>query len=321
MKTVLIDGPIHIAAVEHLRQEVEVLTPYDASREKLLDLLSDVHGLILRGLTIEGAEMDRAKQLEVIARHGAGFDNVDITAATERGIPVVYTPYGPTESTAEHAFLLMLASARRLPHLDRAVRNENFQIREWLRGRELRDTALGVAGFGRIGRRMAEMCRDALDMSIHVFDPYVDPGEIVEWGAAPVDDLVGLADMVDVLSVHVPLTEETRHLIDRNVLSTLGENAILVNASRGAVVDEAALIDALRDGELGAAGLDVFDPEPPSPDNPLLQMDQVVLTPHAGSATEEGRRRMGMMVVEDTLRVLRGEKPRARNVVNPEALS
>jgi D-3-phosphoglycerate dehydrogenase len=318
-KTVLVNRPIHVVALERLQEEVSVLTPYTASSNQVLALLPRVHGVILGGgLTLGAAEMDRAENLEVIGRHGVGLDNVDVVAASERGIPVVFTPYGPTESTAEHALLLILATARRLSQLDRAVRSGNFHIQDQPQamGREVEGKTLGVVGFGRIGQRLAEMCRDALHMSVYVFDPYLDPERVSECGATCLEDLVELASKVDILSIHTPLTPETYHLINRDVLRSMRPGAILINAARGAVVDEAALIEALQEGHLGGAGLDVYDPEPPVPDNPLFQLDQVVLTPHVGSFTDEGRRRMGLTVVEDTLRVLRGELP--QYLANPE---
>jgi D-3-phosphoglycerate dehydrogenase len=183
-------------------------------------------------------------------------------------------------------------------------------------GCELQGKTLGVVGFGRIGSRVAEMCRDALHMPVLVYDPYLDPDDIVEWGATPVDDLLTLARQVDVLTVHTPLTAETRHIIDAEVLAALKPTAILINAARGPVVDEAALEAALAAGQLAGVGLDVFDPEPPLPDNPLFQYDRVVFTPHTGSYTDEGRRRMGRMAVEEILHVLRGERP--DYLANPE---
>lgn len=317
MKTVLVNRPIHTVALERLREEVRVLTPYDAGYEQVLDILAEVHGLILcAGLDMGTAEMDRAGRLEVIARHGAGVDTVDVGAATRRGIAVTFTPYGPTESTAEHALLLMLAVARRLPQLDRAVRSGEFRIRDRVMGRELEGKHLGIVGFGRIGKRLAEICRTGLNMPVSFYDPFVDSETAKECEATSVDDLVEMVGTVDVLSIHSPLTDRTRHLVSREVIQAMKPGAILVNASRGPVVDEVALIEALLSGRLGGAGLDVFDPEPPSPDNPLFQMDQVALTPHLASFTEEGRTRMGLMAVEDTLRVLRGEQP--LHLANPE---
>lgn len=316
---VLVNRPIHPVALERLSEQVEVLTPFGAADAEILGLLPGIDGFLLcAGNTLGAAEMDRAVRLRVIGRHGVGLDNVDVAAATERGVPVVYTPDGPTESTAEHALTLMLATARHLSQLDRAARSGDFGIRNRLQamGHELRGKALGVVGFGRIGRRLAEMCRGALQMLIYVFDPYLDAQVVAEWGATSVSDLVQLAGTVDVLSLHVPLTAETHHLIDRDVLGAMKPDAILINASRGAVVDEAALIEALQEGRIFGAGLDVYDPEPPAADHPLFAFEQVVLTPHVASFTDEARRRMGLTVVEDILRVLRGEPP--AYLANPE---
>jgi D-3-phosphoglycerate dehydrogenase len=319
-KTVLVNKPIHDAALDKLQEEVDVLTPYAASSAELLEMLPQVHGIILCfGFDMGGAEMDLAENLEVIGRHGAGLDSVDMDAASKRGIPVVFTPYGPTQSTAEHALLLILATARRLSRLDRATRSGDFEIRERAEdgmGRELHGKALGVVGFGRIGQCLAGMCRDALAMSVYVYDPFLDPETVSVWGGTYVEDLIELAGQVDVLTMHTPLTPETRHLVDQAVIRAMKPEGILINASRGAVVDEAALIEALRDGHLGGVGLDVYDPEPPTPDNPLFQFEQVVLTPHVASFTEEGRRRMSFTVVEDMLRALRGERP--QYLANPQ---
>lgn len=319
MPQVLVNRPIHPAALERLSQAAEVLTPYTASSVQIWDLLPEIDVFLLcAGYLIGAKEMDHAAHLRVIARHGAGLDEVDIEAATARGIPVVYAPYGPTESTAEHTLLLMLSAARRLPLMERATRDGRFAIRNQFSmiGRELKGKALGVVGFGRIGRRVAEMCRDALQMSVYVFDPYMPSEKVSAWGAFPVESLVALAGLADVLTLHAPLTPDTRHLVSREVLRAMKPDAILINASRGPVVDEAALIEALRERRIGGAGIDVFDSEPPARDNPLFQLDNVVLTPHIASFTEEARRLMGMTVAEDILRVLRGERP--EYLANPE---
>jgi D-3-phosphoglycerate dehydrogenase len=311
-KMVLVNKPLHPAALQVLREAVSVLTPFQASSEEVLAMLPQVHSVIWSGgPRLGAAELDRAQNLEVIGRHGVGLDNVDVEAASERGIPVTYTPYGPTESTAEHTLLLILATARRLSQLDRAVRQGDFDIRfrTEAMGHELDGKALGVVGFGRIGQRLAQMCRAALHMEVHVFDPYVDSEFVAAEGAVYESDLVALAAKVDVLSVHTPGTPETHHLIDRQVIGAMKPDAILINASRGPVVDEAALTEALLRGTLGGAGLDVYDPQPPAADNLLLGLDQVVLTPHVASFTHEGRLRMGLTVVEDVLRALRGECP------------
>jgi D-3-phosphoglycerate dehydrogenase len=318
-RTVLLNRVIHPEALRRLQAEVQVIEAYTAPAAELVALLGTVQGLVLgAGFSVGGAELDQADTLEVIGRHGVGLDNVDVAAASQRRIPVTYTPDGPTESTAEHALLLILATARRLSQLDRAVRSGAFDIRNdpAAMGRELDGLTLGVVGFGRIGRRLAAMCRDALHMAIYVYDPYLSPEAVAAGGGTWVGDLRELARQVDVLSIHTPLTPETRGLIGPEVLRAIQPGAILVNTSRGPVVDETALIEALQDGRLGGAGLDVYVSQPPAPGSPLLAMDQVVLTPHVGSFTQEGRLRMGLTVVEDVLRALRGERPQF--LANPQ---
>lgn len=310
MKQVLVNKPIHSAALELLAKEVEVLTPFTAPPDQVVQMMEGANGLVLcAGLNVTGKEMDRWPKLEVIGRHGAGLDFLDLQAATARGLRVVFTPEGPTESTAEHTLMLMLATARKLPLLDRATRAGNFQIRDRVVGLELKGLDLGVVGFGRIGRRVASICREALGMSVYAFDPFLPRSAIEAGGATFTPSLKELAARVDVLTVHVPLSTDTRHLVDAEVIRAMRPGAILINASRGPVVDEAALVAALQEGRLGGAGLDVYDPEPPAADHPLFALDNVVLTPHLASFTEQGRKRMGLMVAEDVLRVLRGERP------------
>lgn len=320
MKKVLINKPIHEDAISLLKQEVEVLTPFQASADEIAQMLPDIEGMILcAGMKMQAAEIGLAKNMEVIGRHGAGLDIVDVHEATQRRIPVVFTPLGPTESTAEHAFLLMMAAARKLSYLDRETRKGNFHVRDQVVGFELDGAKVGVVGFGHIGKRFAEMCRDALHMQVFVFDPFLSREKVETWGAIYQESVLAMAKEVDIISLHVPATVETNHLINAEVLEALGSDGFLVNASRGPVVDEKALLAALQNNVIAGAAVDVFDPEPPKPDNPLFQLDNIVLTPHLASFTDQGRRRMGMMVAEDVLRVLRGEKP--LYPANPEVLN
>lgn len=319
MKTVLVNKPIHTDALKRLSEEVEVLTPFDASRQEILDLLSGVQGVVLcLGLDFTADVIDACKSLEVIGRHGAGVETVDVEAATLKKIPVVFTPYGPTESTAEHAFTLMMATARKLSFLDRETRAGNFNVRDRTVGKELFEARVGIVGFGRIGKRFAQMCRGALNMKVHVFDPIMGRSDVEGWGAVYETDIVEMASKIDVLSLHCPLTEQTRHIVNRQVFDAMKPEAVFINASRGPIADESALIGALQQNKIFGAGLDVYEPEPPADDNPLFSLDNVVLTPHLASFTEEGRQRMGLTVVEDVLSVLRGEKP--EYPLNPEVL-
>lgn len=311
MKTVLVNRPIHPDALAILAHEARVLEPYTASEAEILELLPEVEGIVLlMGITMTEAVLERCLKLKVIGRHGAGVDIVDLNAAAKRGIIVTYTPFGPTESTAEHAFLLMMAAARRLPLLDSATRKGNFKIREQIVGRDLKDKKVGIIGFGRIGRRLAEMCRGAFDMPIYVYDPMVDAASVEAFGATYMPDLIEMARQVDFISLHCPLTPQTRHIVGTAVLGAMKPDAYLINASRGPTVDEAALVKALKENRIAGAGLDVFEAEPPAPDNPLFSLENVVLTPHLASFTDEGRRRMGVTAAQDVLRVLRGEEPK-----------
>jgi D-3-phosphoglycerate dehydrogenase / 2-oxoglutarate reductase len=320
MKKVLVNKPIHEDAIKLLQTEVEVLTPFKAPPEEILKLLSTVQGMVLCvGFNVTAETLETITNLEVVGRHGVGLENIDVAAATRKGLPVTFTPEGPTESTAEHAFLLMTAVARKLTFLDRQTRAGNFVIRDTVVGSELLNKKVGVAGFGRIGQRFAEMCRDAFHMEIHAFDPFLPEDKLKAWGAIPHSNLSSMAAEVEFLSVHTPATAQTRHMVNADVLNALGKNGYLVNCARGPVVDEQALIAALQNGIIAGAAVDVYDPEPPAPNNPLFSLDNVVLTPHLASFTEEGRQRMGMMVAEDVLRVLRGEKP--KYPANPEVFS
>lgn len=311
MKTVLVNKPIHPDALKRLSEEVEVLTPFEASEEEQIEILSGANGIFhCLGLDITAGIIDRCKTLEVIGRQGAGVESIDVDAATRKNIQVVYAPYGPTESTAEHTFALMMAVARKLTLFDRNVRTGQFNIRDRVVGRELFEARVGIIGFGRIGKRFARICKAALDMEVHVFDPFVSQPDALEWGAVYETDVVEMAAKVDVLSLHCPLTNQTRHVVDRKVIQAMKPNALIINAARGPLMDESALIKALRQKKIAGAGLDVFDPEPPESDNPLFLLDNVVLTPHIGAFTDEGRRRMGLTVAEDVLSVLRGDPPR-----------
>jgi D-3-phosphoglycerate dehydrogenase len=281
--------------------------------------LAGVAGVILGvAPTADAAFMDQAGQsLKVIARHGIGVDNVDLAAATERGILVVNTPDAPTESTAEHAVALLLALAKQVVAGDRNLRGTANISHHRLQGTEVRGRTLGVVGFGRIGRRVAEICSQGLRMRVMAFDPYVDPSQVAAMGVVMVDSLELLLGQADFVSLHPALTPETRHLIGLPELRLMKSTAFLINVSRGPVVDEVALIEALKTGQLAGVAMDVFDPEPPSPDHPLFRMPNVVTTPHISSFTDLGRQAMSQGAIEQVLQVLRGERP--TYLLNPEA--
>ena len=261
------------------------------------------------GAAWTAARMDRASRLKVISRIGVGYDNIDVRAATERGIMVCYTPHGPTLSTAEHAVALIFAAAKTVAFADRDMRAGRWHSQFiTLKGMELRDRVLGLVGFGRIGGQVAQIMQ-AVGMHVAAYDPMLTPERAAQTGILRMDSLEDLLAESDVVSLHAPSTPETRHLMNAARLRVMKQGSILINTARGALVDERALADALRSGHLAAAGLDVFEREPIEADNPLLKLENVVLTDHIGSHTWTGHHRLYEMAVHHLLQALRGERP------------
>ncbi len=279
--------------------------------------LPGAHAIIASSrLRYDGAVMDLAPTLRVISRSGIGLDNVAIGDATARGIAVCHAPDAPTISTAEHAITLLLAVARNLRHIDRLMRQgEPLDFFGVYRGIELRGLRLGVVGLGRIGSRVATLAR-GLGMTVTGFDPLIASEHAEKLGIELLPSLDALLSSSDAVTLHLPLTAETRHIINGERLALMKPGAILINAARGGLVDEAALLDALERGRLFGAGLDVFEQEPPRPDHPLLQRDDVIATPHIASATSAGKDRLWHTSITQALQVLRGEQP--PHLVNPE---
>lgn len=286
------------------------------------ELLRSVEGCdgILTLLTdrVDGELLDRAgPQLRVVSNYAVGFDNVDVPEATRRGLPVGNTPGVLTETTADLAFALLMAAARRLPEGDRYVRAGRW--RTWgpllLLGPDVHGATLGIVGFGRIGQAMA---RRATGFGMTIL--YHDVVELPPAVSAPLGaTYVGLDELFarsDFVSLHTNLTPETRHLVDAARLGLMKPTAIVINTSRGPVIDQAALYEALRDGVIGGAALDVTDPEPMRADDPLLRLDNCLVVPHIASASRATRARMGEMAAANLLAGLRGE--RLPTCVNPE---
>jgi D-3-phosphoglycerate dehydrogenase len=261
-----------------------------------------------------GETFDCMPGLKVIGRIGIGVDNVDVPAATERGICVINTPDAPTESTATFAITLMLNVARKVKLADKVICGGTWE--RWnLMGMELAGKTLGLAGLGRIGARVAEVAC-VLGMKVVAFDPFISPERAAEIGVELAPDLFAVLRAADVLSLHTPLTEQTRGMIGAAEIAQLKQGAIIINVSRGPVMDESALLEALQSGHLAGAGLDVWNPEPPAPDNPLLQMDNVIATPHIAGVTHETRLRSNPVAAEQIVMVLRGHRP--PHLVNPD---
>lgn len=274
--------------------------------------------MIINGLTyMTGELMDRiGPRLKVVGRTGIGVDRIDLAAATERGIMVVNTPDGPTESTAEHAIALMLGLTKGVATSDRLTHGgQGFSpLGSLPQGLEASGAVLGLIGLGRIGARVAVIAR-ALGMQVIAYDPFVSEDRARTLGVALSPDLPTLLGQAQVVSIHCPAIPETYHLINAQTLGLLRPGTFLVNVSRGSLVDEAALLEALDSGRLAGAGLDVYDPEPPAPDNPLLTHPKTICTSHIGSFTGAGVLRMQAMACQEVAAALQGQRP--PNLVNP----
>lgn len=295
---------LRLGAADRLREVADVIVDPKLEQAEGADIF------IPGGTRVDGALMDHlGPNLKAVCRPGIGVDTVDLEAATERGILVINTPDAPTESTAEHAVALLMAVAKRVMTGDMYLRGNDSIDRGDMLGTELLDRNLGVVGYGRIGRRVAEICALGLRMNVTVYDPLVDLNSPTPERITLTDDLDGLLRQSNFVTLHVPLLPQTRHLINEQSLALMQPGSYLINASRGPVVDEAALIQALQSGHLAGAGLDVFDPEPPLADNPLLKMKNVVVTPHIASGTDRGVHAMMHGVADQIIQILNGERP------------
>ena len=261
------------------------------SREELLSCVQDYDGLITRSRTqVDAALIDAASKLKVIGRGGVGVDNIDLEAASRKGILVLNAPEANNVSAAELALALMLSAARGVARSDQQIRKGTWD-RKYL-GKELKDATLGIVGLGRIGSLVSRRAR-GLGMSVLAYDPYVSRQRASELGVELIDDLPKMLARSHFLTVHTPLTDETEGIIGGAELAALPEGAIVVNAARGGIIDETALVTALESGHLFAAGLDVYVGEPPDTSHPLLKRDDVVLTAHLGANTSEAQARVG----------------------------
>ena len=308
--------PIDDDALRRLADDCTVVLGYGPEARSLDQVADRVEGIVVRRALIGADAIASAGRLKVVARAGAGFDNIDVAAATERGVVVCNVPGSNTVAVAEHVFALLLAVRRNVVRGDRFVRTGRFDERDGLTGDELSGGRLGIVGFGRIGAHVARIARAGFGMQVLAHDPFLGADAVRAGGARPVADLAELLRSVDVLSVHVPLTAQTRGLIGEGELRLLPRGAVLIHTSRGGVVDEAALLRCLESGALGGAGIDVFEQEPPPPDHPFSRLENVVLAPHLAGQTTDSMRRMAMGAVEAVTAVLRGDRP--DSPVNPE---
>ena len=312
---VILAGPTHADGVANLEREARVIQCDEETEAPFLEAAAEADAILFRTKPrCTESLMAACKRLRVVGRHGVGLDTVDLPAATRLGVAVVHAPGSNSQAVAEHALMLMLMCAKRARQIDRWTREGDWQAR---RGGnvELGGKTLGIVGVGNIGRRVAKFA-GALGMRVLGYDPYVPADELVRRGVEPQPSLEAMLPQVDVLTCHTPLTDETRAMINDRTLGLMRKGAIFVNTSRGPVQQERALFEALAKGQLAAAGLDVFEEEPTSRDNPLLNLDNVVVSSHVAGVTVEAHRTASMQVTSEMLRVLRGERPHV--LANPD---
>ena len=320
-RKVLLPQPIEEEAVEYLEKSgFETLTADNPAPESVIPLLKDAEAVALRtGIKFDRDLIGTAEKLLTISRTGGGVDNVDLDAATEAGILVTSSLGVNTSSVAEHCLALMLALYKQLPLMDKEVRNNNFRIRYKNLPRDLYGKTLGVIGFGRIGSALARICCDSFGMTILAYDEFL-PEEIKKSheGFAEFVTLDDIYRISDLISLHIPATDETRGMINAEVFEKMKTDAVLINASRGGIVDEKALAEALTNGIIAGAGLDVFRSEPVEESNPLLGLDNCILTPHTAALTSECVVRMAVSAAERIVDVFNGRNPGC--IANPGVL-
>jgi D-3-phosphoglycerate dehydrogenase len=310
-----------IAAV--LGEEHEIIGAAGESEADLLAVVPEADALVATGMDVSAAVVEAGTRLQAIGTPQVGFDRIDVEAATAAGIPVISSTQLEVTAVSEFALGQMITLSRRIVMADRELRGPagwgsrgTYALPDRLLGHEVRGATVGIVGLGTIGSELARMAKVALDCRILGFDPMVSAEQMQTRGAEKRDSLSELAAEVDFLVLHVPLTPATRHIVDAEVLAAMRPTAFVLNVARGGVLDEAALVEALRDGALAGAALDVFEDEPLPSDSPLLELDNVILTPHIAGVTHEWNEQRSRAFAERLLQIFAGTRP--DGLANPE---
>jgi D-3-phosphoglycerate dehydrogenase len=315
-KKILIIQPIHEKGMRVFDESFDVRVASDPSVATVAKEIRGVAGVVVRTAPFTKEIIAAADSLKVIGRHGVGVDNIDVPAATQKGIVVVNTPEANATSVAEHTVTAIGALAKQMTLYNREMRKGRWEIRNSYKAVDLDGKTLGLVGVGRIGSMVAQRVAAAYCMKVIAYDPYIQLEAASRMGVSLVAQMDHVFRQADVISLHTPLTPETRALVNAARLRLMKPTAFLVNFSRGEIVDEKALYEALKTGVIAGAAIDVFDPEPPLADNPLFELDNIILSPHSAALTQECVIRMATGAAEGVVDVLTGRRPRF--VVNPE---
>ena len=318
---VLLPQPIDPEAAEYLeKNNCEIVLCNKCEFAEVAEKIADADAVVLRtGIKMTRELIEKGKKLRTISRTGGGVDNVDLEAATDNRIVVTSSLGANTSSVIEHALTLMMNLAKSIRQIDNEVRKGNFSIRYKNLSSDLLDKTIGIVGFGRIGRGFAEICCKSLGMKVLANDDFL-PEEVKktysDWAEfVPLERLLAESDFI---SIHIPLTDETKALLNYDNMKKMKRSAFVINTSRGGVIDEKDLIRVLKEEIIAGAGLDVFEKEPVESDNPLLKMENVILTPHTAALTKECTTRMAVAGVKRVVSFFNGETP--ENIANPEVL-
>jgi len=319
-KRIMIQMPVTdgIKSVLDGRTDVEFERFTELSEDNILQHIGNYDAVILGIAPLTARIIEKADNLKIASRHGVGYDSVDVPALTKAGIPLSVVGTANSVTVAEHSLFFMLALAKRALVYDRETRKGNWNIRYDPPAYDLAGRSVLILGFGRIGRRLVSRCV-AMDMKVLVHDPYVIQDAIVTAGATPVDDWRAVLPEVDFLSVNCPKNEETVGMVGTAEMKAMRPTAFVVNTARGGIVDEAALYEALKADVIGGAAIDPFVVEPATPDNPLFELDNIVVSPHSAGVTQESMFRMGQWAAQNVVDCFDGKLDPA-NVINQEVL-
>ena len=272
-----------------------------------LDEMKDADALIVRIAKCDGHAIENSPNLKVIGRTGVGYDSVDVKTATAHGIPVVITPGANNRSVAEHAVAMMFALSKNLVEAQQEMCKGNWEIRGAKKAFELEGKTIGILGLGAIGRETAKIC-EGCGMKVAAYDPFLSKEQVEGYGVVYYENYEDLLKVSDVVSIHVPLTDETKNMISKKQLTEMKKTALIINCSRGGIINETDLAEALKAGEIAGAGTDVFCSEPPKTDDPLLNCPNLIVSPHSAAQTREAVIKMAQMCVKGCLAVAEGKK-------------
>jgi D-3-phosphoglycerate dehydrogenase len=303
MKKILIIQPIHEAGIELLKYnnnyEFEIIE--DAEISNLKSKIVDCDGVSIRTAKLPAEAINAAKSLKIISRHGVGYDNIDLKSSKDKNITIAITATANAVAVAEHVMFMLLNISKRKNMYDDCVKSGKFNERNKLpKTMELWNKDILIAGFGRIGKALIKRCL-GFEMNVFVYDPFVNSDVIENFGGKKVENLENAIKKMDAVSLHVPLTEKTKNLINYELLKTMKKNCIIINAARGGIINETDLDKALNENLIFGAGIDVFEKEPPDEKNPLLKNDKVFLSPHTAAFTEECMTRMGIETIQNII--------------------